>query len=548
MRMRRPAIGVFVLVAAGTVAGATVGHGGAALAAFGCAAALAAWRLRRGASPSALVAAAIFLLGWSSSALNAPRPYAPPPDGPRGVKLVGTIVSAPECKASAVASSDAAVWVFTLHVESNRLASGEWRPPAGDVLRVRWFAPPTASGPAYGDRMMLTGNLMGSARTPVLVSGRRESRRLSVGNGSALCRLAYHMRDRASRRLSAGIEAFPETCRVLDALMLGYRSALGADMQDLFVRTGTLHLFAISGQHVCMLAGMAIVVLKMVRLSRLYWVLPLAPLLAIYTLGTGADPSAVRACVMGVIFLAAPLFGRRSDGLSALTTSAVLIVLVRPGDLFRAGFILSFTVTAGMIVLVPLLLRAGRLAHSRWQSRGGRSAAWAAVTPAAGGRLGQWLRDWGSALGVLVAFSSSAWLVSTPLTAYYFGRFTPVGLLSNLVVIPVAYLVVLCGCLSLVGGLAGAFASSTFNYANVALVGLLMRLTRALAETPGGCIEVPAPPGWTVWAFMAGLAAAAGWARLWLARAEAQMEALASSAEAAGGPLVEKEVDRITGH
>jgi hypothetical protein len=47
---------------------------------------------------------------------------------------------------------------------------------------------------------------------------------------------------------------------------------------------------------------------------------------------------------------------------------------------------------------------------------------------------------------------------------------------------------------------------------------------------------------------MAGLAAAAGWARLWLARAEAQMEALASSAEAAGGPLVEKEVDRITGH
>ena len=520
--MRRPAVGLFILLAAGTLAGGALGGGGAALAAFACAALAGALNLRRppvaGHGRSAgWTALAVFLLGWASSALNAPRAWGPPPGDGSNVAVVGTVASDPERIGGPGAST--AVWVFSLQVESNRVAAGQWAAAADSALRVKWFGPVRGQGPVYGDRMVLSGTLSGRRGVPVLVSGRRASRRLSSGHGSPVRRFAYRMRAAVSERLGAGIEFSPATRRVLDALMLGYRSSLGGDLRERFVRTGTLHLFAISGQHVCMLAGMAVMVLRAARVSRLYWALPLAPVLTLYTLATGAAPSAVRACVMTLVVFAAPLCGRRVDGLSALATAALLIVAVQPADLTRVGFVLSFTVTAGMIVLVPLLTRSARQASAAWRRRRDpRQAEWAAVTPLKPGLARRVVRSALHGLGVLTAFSVSAWLVSTPLTAYYFGRFTPIALLSNLAVVPLAYLVVLCGCLSLAGGLVGAFVTTTFNHANVALVGLLLNLTDVLSTVPGGCVEVDPPPATAVWAAMAALVAAAYLTRRFLAR------------------------------
>ena len=52
----------------------------------------------------------------------------------------------------------------------------------------------------------------------------------------------------------------------------------------------------------------------------------------------------------------------------------------------------------------------------------------------------------------MVAMSISAWLVSAPLTAYFFGNFTPMGIVANLIVSPLSELVITAGCLSLVTG------------------------------------------------------------------------------------------------
>jgi hypothetical protein len=103
----------------------------------------------------------------------------------------------------------------------------------------------------------------------------------------------------------------------------------------------------------------------------------------------------------------------------------------------------------------------------------------------------------------LVVLSVSAWLVSAPLSAYFFGRFTPVPLVSNVVAIPLAFLSVLAGCLSILTGQAVPVLADIFNHANLALVELLTLLTDCLSRIPGGSTHVGPVPAWTIWSWFA---------------------------------------------
>ena len=81
----------------------------------------------------------------------------------------------------------------------------------------------------------------------------------------------------------------------------------------LFAATGTLHIFAISGLHVGVMAVLFAMVLKLAGLSRAHWILPLAPALVVYTLMTGMRVSALRACLMAICYGSAFLFQLGDD-------------------------------------------------------------------------------------------------------------------------------------------------------------------------------------------------------------------------------------------
>ncbi len=77
--------------------------------------------------------------------------------------------------------------------------------------------------------------------------------------------------------------------------------------------------------------------------------------LVIYTAFTGATASVVRAAIMGVILLVAPLVGRRYDPLAALAVAAAGMVLLDPYVLADAGFQLSYLAMLGITTLAPLI-------------------------------------------------------------------------------------------------------------------------------------------------------------------------------------------------
>ncbi|MDA0577127.1 MAG: ComEC/Rec2 family competence protein [Verrucomicrobia bacterium] len=390
-----------------------------------------------------------------------------------------------------------------------------WRDPDGAWVEVNlpatawWRLPDWADVPRYGERYLLH-----EARWPAPGKGfwppsfpifNRQAEWLSRDHGNALMAWCYKARIRAAAHVIAGIEDFPEEAGIQQALTLGYRQRLSDRVSELGATTGTLHIFAISGSHVAIVAGICVFLLRALRLPRGRWIIILGPVLIAYTLSTGAQASAIRACVMAILCFLAPAMGRKPDGASALACSAMLIVAWDPTQIVDVGFVLSFVVVAGLIGLYPLFLRLMQPLSAPDPF---------AIEPPTG-RVAL-VRAFGGAVVSLFALSLAAWLASVPLSAYYFERFTPISLLANLAVVPLAFLMVLCGCLSIVLGSACGLIAEIYNYASFALIRVFVTLTEWLSHVPLSNMVVPKPAVPWMLAYYGGLVAAAawGWARL----------------------------------
>ena len=394
-------------------------------------------------------------------------------------------------------------WQFAFRVEEVQRGVEKWEPVSGTV-KVLWYAPDYIESPEYGERWEMNGDLRSPRHKGELRRGaaaifmvdNRDAQLLSGGHGlRIMCRI-FRGRGRAAASLTRGIEEFTAETGILQALILGYRSRLTEESSDLFALTGTLHIFAISGLHVGILCSLIMVILKSLRVTRVYWIIFLGPLLVAYTVGTGAKPSAIRACIMACAYFLAPLSKRKPDVISALAFAALAVLVFSPNQLFEVGFIFSFVVVMGLIVFYPIFNDPMR----RWLAKDAlriQPEKW-------------WILMRRRALqyvGSLLALSCSAWLASAPLTAYFFGRFTPIALPGNILVIPLAFLIVVAGCLSIILGACAGWVGVVFNHASLALVSILVWGIEMMSKVPFASVNVEKPPMWLVLAWYAVLIA-----------------------------------------
>lgn len=421
--------------------------------------------------------------------------------GAGAVDITGVVDGDPASRPDRYATLVA--WRFPVRVESARTATGQVA--TGGRLLVFWRAPRQGDRPHYGERWAIHGRILPpryAQRGPappaqsICFAQWSRSRLVSHGHGSRVIAAIQKTRRDAARLLSAGVEDFPNQTGLAHALLLGYRTQLPSELLAVFRKTGTLHIFAISGLHVGMIAGMIIFVLNACRVPHSRWILFLAPLLIIYTLATGARPSAVRACVMAIVYFVAPLLRRRPDSLSAVSFAGLLILAFAPAEIYSVGFIYSFVVVIGLITLYPVfeqpLMRIARMDPLR-----------AGEVPAevqVGHTIARYF------VGLLAA-SIAAWLCSAPLTAYFFGRWAPIALIGNLFVIPLAFAILLTGCLTLTVGACVGFLAEVFNHANLALITVLNKGIEAASTLPGAHARTDPISIWIVVAWYATLAA-----------------------------------------
>ena len=440
-------------------------------------------------------------------------------DKPReGVELCGVVADDPFV--SVPGDGNNRVWSFPLRVETiHRLAF--WQMARGTV-RVRMRAQPEGRAPHYGERWRLAGVLVDNARLPperpitewinhryVFSADPTASICLGADRGPRMMAWCFQWRRKAAECLARGIDHRPEIVGLMQALLLGYRHELPEKLRRDFIATGTYHIFAISGQHVAILATFIIVVLQARRVCRVKWFFYVAPVLILFTLSTGLSSSAVRGCLMALLVFLGPLFQRKPDLPSAMALAAILILAVDPLQFCDYGFLLSFGVVAGLIVFCPPMLKPVEswLMPDPWRVEPERKVV----------RLG---RSAARMVALLLVSSLVAWLVSTPLIARWFNLVSPVALLTNLIVIPVSTLVLLAGCLSILCGTWFHWLGEVFNFANVALVSFLLFVTDRMARIPWGHFFVAAPPLWSLLTWFGALVAwlpALGLRKLWLA-------------------------------
>lgn len=182
-----------------------------------------------------------------------------------------------------------------------------------------------------------------------------------VGSSTGLTALIARLRVYVRQHIMLLVPSV-DSQSVLRALVLGERHGIDAHQREHFIRSGLLHLLAVSGLHV-LLVGMVLYRLLRPLLLRvgLSWLgMELlrtgltAILLVLFMMLTGMRASVVRAVVMAVLFMGSTVLQRNAHSLNTLGVAAFVLLLARPSHLFEAGFQLSFAAVAGIVSLDPL--------------------------------------------------------------------------------------------------------------------------------------------------------------------------------------------------
>ena len=160
------------------------------------------------------------------------------------------------------------------------------------TLPVIWYSPPPKKAgfaPEQGAIFHLVGKIYVRRRVEdgvpkalddiFLISRARSTKVLDVrrdGPSGFLSRVRYSAADRITR----GLERMPVEKSLILAMTLGFRSDIPRRTMRTFRHAGTIHIFAISGLHVLLIAEIIAGCLGAFGISRKYWVIPLAPILA----------------------------------------------------------------------------------------------------------------------------------------------------------------------------------------------------------------------------------------------------------------------------
>ncbi|MDO4789157.1 MAG: DNA internalization-related competence protein ComEC/Rec2 [Johnsonella sp.] len=258
----------------------------------------------------------------------------------------------------------------------------------------------------------------------------------------------------------------PEDSGFLAAALLGDKTLLDRELYALYQKSGIAHLLAISGLHVSMM-GLALYYLLRKLLCMKFWLCGglAGGFLLFYGIFTGASVSVLRASLMLALVFIAEILGRSYDLLSACSIAAFAILLHSPGELFTAGFLLSFA--AVLSIGGPLSYLSGECKIKN--------------------RLL-------SSLAAGVCIQS----FTLPLIAYYFYRFPPYALILNLFVIPLMSILI---ALSLASLLISPFffcLSQILAKPVHWILQLYLFLCEIFAKLPGSSILLGRPKIWQI--------------------------------------------------
>ena len=241
---------------------------------------------------------------------------------------------------------------------------------------------------------------------------------LQVNNANPLYAFSYHFRDILLASLQrSGLK--DNEFGVAAAILLGYDDNLADEVRKNYVAAGSMHILCVSGMHVGIIYLLASFLLGFLNRKKWQQTLKQVLLLALiwfYALIAGLTPSILRASLMISFVIIGGMIRRQGFIINTIAASAFILLCVNPYNLFEIGFQLSYAAVVGIVVLHrPLYTKLyfkNKLLDKLWE-----------IT--------------------VVALSAQA--ATIPFTLFYFNQFSTYFALSNLLMTPISFVVVISG-------------------------------------------------------------------------------------------------------
>jgi competence protein ComEC len=265
----------------------------------------------------------------------------------------------------------------------------------------------------YGQYLMRQG-----FSAQMYLSDSKKFKIIKQQTGIKLSQLPYRLRELSISSLQ--LHHLDTTAMtIVNAFLLGDRSGVDRDITDRFIKSGVIHILAVSGLHVGILSLIINFALSLILPPKKHikWILTIL-LLVGYAFITGFSPSVSRAVFMFSCLQAGKAFRKDINQFQLLSFSAFTLLLINPLFIYHAGFWLSHLAVAGIVAFYRPIYNLVIFRFPIWQ--------------------------WGWSL---ISVSLSAQISTFPLSLYLFGAFPIYFLLANLLVLPlVAPVMILALC------------------------------------------------------------------------------------------------------
>ncbi|MDB4055826.1 competence protein ComEC family protein, partial [Akkermansiaceae bacterium] len=310
-------------------------------------------------------------------------------------------------------------------------------------------------------------NLTMAPRSPVTILG------LSLVHRPI--RIMANWRQSIRQSMTSGLDADAPSAQLIRAVVLGERPGRSSSMVEDFRKSGTLHVFAVSGLHVGMVGTIFGCLLWFLRAPR--WVLIGGVIAAMtaYAGITGLRPPSVRAVIMATVFLTGFLIKRKPSLINSLGASAIIVLLWDGHQLFTPGFQLSYGVLLALAMATAFWIRIlkpmseidpfmPRLLLTPWQER---ILGWR-----------KWLRN-------SLSVSLAAWMGSAPLIWIHFGIVTPIAIIAGIPLMLMVFVILALAMLAISAGALWQPAGDAVNHLNSWVAKSTYHTAAAFAHIPG---------------------------------------------------------------
>lgn len=287
------------------------------------------------------------------------------------------------------------------------------------------FRPPSNPGQFDLQRYMMRRKVGLAVFAPIADSVQR----LGTAPAAWLGRWQDALRRWAYESLVEQADLPDDTQSLATALLLGWRGDLDGATYRAFVQTGLAHFISLSGMHIGILAGTLWLASRYLGVDKRWRAALCLALIALYGLIIPPRPPALRAILLAFFYFGGVILRRRTEPFNTLALCALVLLMVRPDDLFTPSFQLSFACTAGIVLFWrPVYETLALRLVAPWVDRLPQGAL---NRPGAQAALALF-----DAVLYALAVGFAAWLGGAGVLAYHFYAITPLSAVFTVVALP----------------------------------------------------------------------------------------------------------------